>query len=271
MQVFNANSVFKRIFSSRELLLISAFWILVGSLSFLQDYLYSVWRGSTFGILESLSFKIFWLLFIPFTIAFYAVFARTITVREGRGHLIFYLLLPSVFSILHLLVFALCLSGLSHLMHSRPWEFMWLIQMKLSTHLVYAISIYIVMTYLSYRNQVRKKHQAKPGFRKTLSVKNGVRTTVLPVDSILWIGAKGDYLEVHTADRKHVIISSLKDVLSELDPEQFKRIHKSTILNVKVVSEIRSRLTGDYDIITSNGKTLRLSRNYAGAFKGTLL
>ena len=86
-----------------------------------------------------------------------------------------------------------------------------------------------------------------------------------------WIVSKKDYLEVHTSERKYVIIASLKQLLSTLDPDKFKRIHKSTILNIAAVTEIRSRLTGDYDIITTEGEILRLSRNYAGQLKGNLI
>lgn len=66
------------------------------------------------------------------------------------------------------------------------------------------------------------------------------------------------------------MLNSLKHIIKRL-PENFKRIHKSTIVNVDYISEFKSRGNGDYDVIMNDGSVLRLSRNYREELKGHIL
>jgi len=86
-------------------------------------------------------------------------------------------------------------------------------------------------------------------------------------NEILYIKANTPYLEIHTSDKKYLEQNSLKDMIQKLDHNIFIRVHKSTILNINYVKNFRSRMNGDYDVGMNNGETLRVSRNYAGAFK----
>lgn len=181
------------------------------------------------------------------------------------------LLISILISLVHLFVFALSLSGISQLIHDDPWRLSWLIKEKLSTRLYIALSVYAVLSYLALRSGKQKKLITPKPFNSVLPVKNGNKSVMVSADSIKWIKSDGAYLELHADDKKHVIINSLKNILDQLDPEQFRRIHKSTIVNLKMVSEIKSRLNGDYDILLKDGTELRLSRNYTKSLKGTLL
>lgn len=93
---------------------------------------------------------------------------------------------------------------------------------------------------------------------------------MVDIADIKWIGSDGAYLDIYTTSQKHVVLDSLKNVIKTL-PDNFKRIHRSTIVNIDHIKKLQSRGNGDYDVIMKCGKTLRLSRNYAPSLRGLLL
>jgi two-component system LytT family response regulator len=67
--------------------------------------------------------------------------------------------------------------------------------------------------------------------------KNSVLNKV-PVKEILWIEALGDYVNVHTADTKYTLHTTLKAIESKLPKEHFIRIHRSYIIQLEHISSI---------------------------------
>lgn len=84
---------------------------------------------------------------------------------------------------------------------------------------------------------------------------------------VLAILASIIYARIHHLQQHYLHHQSLKAMASQLDPQQFVRIHKSCMVNVHKVVACRSRLNGDYDLTLTDGTSLRLSRNYAADFK----
>ena len=84
----------------------------------------------------------------------------------------------------------------------------------------------------------------------------------MPLNDILWIDAAGDYMCVHTPSDTHVLRATMRELESRLDPRRFQRIHRSTIVNVARVRELRSHLNGEYFLILDSGQQLKLSRSY---------
>jgi DNA-binding LytR/AlgR family response regulator len=72
---------------------------------------------------------------------------------------------------------------------------------------------------------------------------------------------------LQTADKKHFHSATLKSLVAQLPPATFIRVHKSAIVNMAFVKSLQSRGNGDYDITMQNNSIVRLSRNYAAAFK----
>ena len=64
-------------------------------------------------------------------------------------------------------------------------------------------------------------------------------------------------------------MDSLKRIINDL-PENFKRIHRSTIVIADYIKESNSRGNGDYNVIMKCDRILRLSRNYAKPLKKLL-
>jgi two-component system LytT family response regulator len=95
-----------------------------------------------------------------------------------------------------------------------------------------------------------------------LAIKDSGRILRVPLDEILWIDAAGDYMCVHTGADTHVLRATMRELEGRLDPRRFQRIHRSTIVNVARVRELRSHLNGEYFLILDSGQQLKLSRSY---------
>jgi len=250
------------------------FGFVMAALELGQDVVSSTLNGNHFRLTESLSYKLFWLLFVPFSIL-QAYLLRHIESRfSGIVYAVCNALSVVAVTLIHLITFSLFLFAISNLIHYEPWQLSILITEKLSTRLYIGLSIYILFSvayfFLSKQAPVKNSARVKEEPAATIAVKTGQNTILVDVDKIQWITSDGPYLYLCTADKKHVILDSLKHIITTL-PENFRRIHRSTIINVEEIKELQSRGNGDYDIITENGRVLRLSRNYAKPLKRLLL
>ena len=81
------------------------------------------------------------------------------------------------------------------------------------------------------------------------------------VNNIKWIKAMGDYVKIVTQNKSYVVLSSMKAFISRLPENQFVRIHKSYIINLKKI------INHDSNNVFMDGKILPLSRNQKLTFK----
>lgn len=95
-----------------------------------------------------------------------------------------------------------------------------------------------------------------------LSIKDAGRILRVPLEEILWIDAAGDYMCVHTGKDTHVLRATMRELEGRLDARRFQRIHRSTIVNIARVKELRAHLNGEYFLILDSGQQLKLSRSY---------
>ncbi|WP_313918658.1 LytTR family DNA-binding domain-containing protein [Tahibacter sp.] len=102
----------------------------------------------------------------------------------------------------------------------------------------------------------------EPATPQRLAIRDGNRTVRLDPEAIRWIDAAGDYLCIHTAAENFVIRATMREMEQRLDPRRFQRIHRSTIVNLACVRELRSHLNGEYFVTLESGQTLKLSRSY---------
>lgn len=248
------------------------FWLLIAFLELGQDYISSILNNNQFRLIESLSYKLFWILFIPFSMTiFYGL-----ELVDGYSSEVLYfaynIFLAVVITLIHLIIFSFFLFGISNIIHQDPWSLFFLISEKLSTRLYIGLSVYTALSaiYFFSKRKESAQNQYQQEYSKNITIKNGQRSVLVAVGEIKWISSDGPYLNIHIADKKHVILGSLKNIITTL-PENFKRIHRSTIVNIEMISELESRGNGDYDIIMDNNQKLRLSRNYAKPLKELLL
>ena len=107
----------------------------------------------------------------------------------------------------------------------------------------------------------------KPGawlLRIPIKERNGI--VFVPVDGILWIEAKDKYVELHTPDRTYLARQTIQSLEESLDPRQFVRIHRSTIVRKAAVRGLHPLFRGDYLLKLNNGTELTLSRNFRESF-----
>lgn len=95
-----------------------------------------------------------------------------------------------------------------------------------------------------------------------LEIKDGSRTTWIPQNEIEWIDAAGDYMCVHAGGETHIMRMTMKMLEASLDPEYLHRIHRSTIVNIHQVTEMRAHINGEYFLTLNGGHTVKLSRTY---------
>lgn len=93
-------------------------------------------------------------------------------------------------------------------------------------------------------------------------VRGRERIRLVPTDRIDWIEAYGNYVRLHEGDRSHVVRATLGGVAARLDPAEFARIHRSTIVRVDRVTELVPWFGGDYEAILRDETRLKVSRRY---------
>jgi two-component system LytT family response regulator len=100
--------------------------------------------------------------------------------------------------------------------------------------------------------------------RISVKEKNGI--IFVPVDRILWIDALDKYVELHTPDRTYLARQTIQSLEESLDPKQFVRIHRSTIVRKAAVRGLHPLFHGDYLVRLNDGTELTLSRNFRESF-----
>ncbi|TMN34498.1 LytTR family DNA-binding domain-containing protein [Pseudoalteromonas sp. S2755] len=97
-----------------------------------------------------------------------------------------------------------------------------------------------------------------------LIVKDSGHIHVIKVEDLAWVGGAGNYVELHMINRQRSILH--RDTMSSMEKSLktfgFSRIHKSSLVNLNAISELKTRDNGDYDVILENGDSLHLSRRY---------
>ena len=101
---------------------------------------------------------------------------------------------------------------------------------------------------------------ASPAAGGRLLIPEVGRTRVVRLDRVDWIEAADYCVRVHLRDRSHLLRRSLADLERELDPRRFLRIHRSAIVNVDRVAQIRPLFKGDAVVELEGGRELRVSR-----------
>ena len=88
------------------------------------------------------------------------------------------------------------------------------------------------------------------------------RAYFLAVRDIDRIAAAGNYVEVHAGGKVHLIRESLTSFIAQLDPAEFLRVHRSHVVRLGFIAELRPMFHGDYELVLRDGQTLPLSRRY---------
>jgi two-component system LytT family response regulator len=104
-----------------------------------------------------------------------------------------------------------------------------------------------------------------------IAVRSVGKVSFVRVADITWIGAADYYAELHTRDGKaHLVRETMQRLESRLDPEAFARVHRTVIVRLDQVLEIRSVGTDRSAVVLRDGTKLPLSRSRREALEARL-
>jgi two-component system LytT family response regulator len=88
------------------------------------------------------------------------------------------------------------------------------------------------------------------------------RILFLPVSEIRWIGAEENYVRICTESDTHLLRETMAHLEERLDPQSFLRVHRSSIVNLQYVKEVRTEASGDFSVVLAGGQKVAMSRSY---------
>ena len=94
------------------------------------------------------------------------------------------------------------------------------------------------------------------------TVKDRDRFLLIKANEIERAESAANYVRLHARGASFLIRTTMTELEKKLDPAHFSRIHRSTIVNLDRIKEIRPEWHGDFDVVLVDGTTLRLSRSY---------
>ncbi|ASJ89971.1 LytR/AlgR family response regulator transcription factor [Porphyrobacter sp. CACIAM 03H1] len=99
-------------------------------------------------------------------------------------------------------------------------------------------------------------------FEKLINVKDRGQIFRVEVDTIEHIEAAGDYMIISTGDNSLVLRETMKDLERRLDPRKFQRVHRSTIVNLDLVRQVKPHTNGECFLVLDSGAEVKVSRSY---------
>jgi DNA-binding LytR/AlgR family response regulator len=178
-------------------------------------------------------------------------------------------MLAFAFSILHLLALAYCIMAINYLLGGQPFEHL-LANLMVDNGLFFLL-IYLGLVFLprSQGRDLNIGYKEKPSkFKSRVVVQRGGSTYFLEVAKISMVKSVHGCSIVYLDDASRVSIDGpLIHFETQLDPLNFCRVHRQTIVKVSDVVQCTSRGNGDYDLTLRNGIGCRLSRRYRETFR----
>ena len=99
-------------------------------------------------------------------------------------------------------------------------------------------------------------------YEKLINVKDRGQIFRVDVDTIERIEAAGDYMCIFTADNSLILRETMKDLEKRLDPRTFQRVHRSKIVNLDQVRQVKPHTNGECFLILDSGAEVKVSRSY---------
>ena len=88
------------------------------------------------------------------------------------------------------------------------------------------------------------------------------RSLIVPITDVRRLSAAGNYVEVHTVTRRHLVRATLSRLALRLDPAEFLRVHRSHLVRADFIASVEPWAHGDLKLTLRDGTELMLSRRY---------
>ena len=131
---------------------------------------------------------------------------------------------------------------------------------------IYVVTVGIIAAY-RYVRTMRDRAPAATVTTDRMVVQTGKGETIIRRDDIEYLEAARNYVTVSTGAREFLVRNTLARLEEQLAPGQIVRTHRSYLVNIDKIEEIRTTDTGGYEIHLRSGKTVPLSRGYRDTFR----
>lgn len=122
----------------------------------------------------------------------------------------------------------------------------------------------------AYTRALRDFSDPAPGYWRELAVRSVGRIERVDLADVLWLDSAGNYVELHLAQRSLLHRSTLTELERYLDPAEFLRIHRRTLVRRSQMRALRQTPEGGYTLALRCGAELAVSERYVGAAKEAL-
>jgi two-component system, LytTR family, response regulator len=99
-------------------------------------------------------------------------------------------------------------------------------------------------------------------FERLINIKDQGQIFRVDVDTIERIDAAGDYMCIYAAGDTLILRQTMKDLEKRLDPRRFQRVHRSTIVNLDLVKQVKPHTNGECFLVLDSGAQVKVSRSY---------
>jgi two-component system LytT family response regulator len=106
------------------------------------------------------------------------------------------------------------------------------------------------------------KGRESEAYTNRIVFKSRGRILFLPVSEIRWVGAEENYVRLCTERETHLLRETMAHLEERLDPHQFMRVHRSFIVNLQFVKEVRTEHDGESSVTMLDGQRIAMSRSY---------
>jgi two-component system, LytTR family, response regulator len=100
-------------------------------------------------------------------------------------------------------------------------------------------------------------------YASRFAVRTGAKIQVVFAEDVEWVGTAGNYTELHSGGKAHLLRETMNTLEERLDPAEFIRVHRSRIVRLRCVRELRAIGNREYLVKLSDGSEHRASRSYA--------
>jgi two-component system, LytTR family, response regulator len=104
-----------------------------------------------------------------------------------------------------------------------------------------------------------------------IAVDAGTHVTFVPAAEITWVEAKGKHTLVHTQTETYTRREGLSELAAHLDPAEFLRVHRSSVVRIDRIREIHRWSRGGYYLVLTDGTRLTTGGKYKAAIEAMLL
>ncbi|MGI9546862.1 MAG: LytR/AlgR family response regulator transcription factor [Flavobacteriaceae bacterium] len=171
-----------------------------------------------------------------------------------------------------LIFYVFTLNYLEWTVRDRSYDF-WLSLRFTALHSgIYTLVIYTIISFvLHYMGFHRSKKPKNTDYLKHIHYRNRNKTILIPIDQAVLFESNGNYIELYTEDDKSYLVRiTLQKLETQLDPEQFHRIHRRYIVNMACIQSYKSDHQGGYIIYLKDDRELKVSKTYSESLRTIL-